>query len=147
MTNGHRYQQYIRDSCFVFCATDSRDSLNQWQHYSDRQGYAIGLLPGGTFQTLVGQMPDPSMYLLSWADVVYHVDEQRKLAHDFLDFTVSFFNTDKEREAAVRGGFGPLDSPTTYFTHFMAYFISACKQEGFAAEREVRFVATSTGSA
>lgn len=142
MTNSN--EDYIRESCFVFCATKTRDSLNQWQHYSNRQGYAVGLTPSLHMLTESGQAPDRRRYSLGWANVMYGEDKQYNFGYAFLDFIVARFNTEAHRQRAHESGHDPLTMPASLYIDFTSYFITACKHAGFKAEREVRYIAATT---
>lgn len=132
---------YVEGNVYLLCATATKDSLNQWQHYSRAQGYAIGLM------TTIALAPDvtdvaskmPSLSRHSWAampgwwQVVYTQDKQVDLATKALRWIVKYLAgpTDSTREEVS------LQNSRQCIGTLVCMF----KHPAFKAEEEVRFIA------
>lgn len=126
-------------SCFLLCATSIRDSLNQWQHYSKAQGYAIEfdcearLVPVGTQAPSGQNSPEKIGLFNGWYEVLY--DERHQL----------------ERMRRVLSSLSTIENfpmmdwtgKVRFMQGLIATVMAQCKHPAFIGEREVRFIASS----
>ena len=139
--------QDMQDNVFILSASFDGDLLNQWQHYAHRGGFAVGLDVAHTLAPRVNPHGMPSGNARNgpfpgWHRVVYVADEQTDWAKQMLIHTVN----------CTPGG------PVTWKDHLDVWpqmtrscrlalqtLICQFKHPAFAAEREVRFLATPIG--
>lgn len=135
---------------YVVSATRRRDSLNQWQHYSRIQGYAIGinadeaewgdrLGPVSRAQVLLVDAParvDPtipwtgSAVVQGWYQVIYDPPDQETAARALLHFIADLLVAEGPEYAH-------------FCTPSMLTLAALMKNPAFASEDEVRFVCSS----
>lgn len=115
----------MRLDSYVFCATQTPDSLNQWQHYSRSQGYAIGFrLNSGLSanrdldQAIVNDSP--------WFHMVYKPKQQKARAETALRWILENLGDQPPRIVRQVG------------YNFLASILSSFKHPAFAAEFELR---------
>jgi hypothetical protein len=126
-------------SCFLVCATSRKDSLNQWQHYSGAQGYALEikcaprLAPVGK-QTSAASSPEKIGLFHGWYHVLYEEQHQVAVANSFLGTMKTFAD-------------GPPGLPAEGWKRLsqgmLATMIAQCKHPAFADEHEVRYIVSS----
>lgn len=131
------------DYTYVLSATSDPDSLNQWQGYSGRQGYAVGLRTSQHLAVLdpaekAGISPGiqrGTHAVWGWYEVIYDRARQRELALDLINFYM-----DRLDDFAA-GGVG-MPVLVAQATGLLASLAAIFKHEGFHGEREVRYVAS-----
>lgn len=128
----------IRDISLVFCTSTNGDSLNQWQHYSGRQGYAIKFRRGHAWKIppapADGSLPIESLDQIGvyWRKVIYDRAKQKQLVSEILRFL-----EERAPRALVDGShIGHRDIAR----RLLAVCIASFKHDGFSAEQEVRYV-------
>jgi hypothetical protein len=127
----------VRGSAYVFCATRKKDSLNQWQHYSGSQGYAVGFRPR-SYMTTWDEPPFLTGFLQNeWVDVIYDRDRQREIARSMFAIFDDIQSLTSWRDANKRRILDGL----------LAYLMACFKHTSFAAEEETRFVVFDSMSA
>ncbi len=128
---GSGWEESIRSSTYIACASSAPDLLSQWRGYAGTDGYAIGFLIneglwfGGPDVLASGHYRASLPY---WFDVVYEPNEQRALVEAFLDYFAALPQALREpRELwMARLTFSPV--PTLL------------KHPGYHEEKEVRWV-------
>lgn len=132
----------VQATTFLLCATKDRDSLNQWQHYSGDQGFALGIRIDGVLAAerrpdVHGSPPasDPKGAVFAipgWYDVIYDPDEQRDAAEALIRFLTGVADRDEEalKTAALPVG-----------TMLLGTLVCRLKHPAFKDEREVRYLA------
>lgn len=77
-------------SVYMVCATKTKDSLNNWMHYSRNQGYAVGLSTALGYRPADWHGSRGIMFPVSigWHDVEYDADEQARMAKRSLDYAL-----------------------------------------------------------
>lgn len=153
------------EEVFVACATTRADDVSQWTRYTPwpSAGYCVGLDPQVSLHVLRADPPVPyeasqaedghfriqfgnSASVSSWSPVVYGSQEFGKAMDDFYpwaDALVRGISTDgtwedyeEERQMAESAGSTALNDMTRLAKH-----------EGFAAENEIRLIATTSSGA
>ena len=127
------------DSLFVLSSSYHPDSLNQWHHYSDIDGYAIELdtsVPLGVKldngSTFLGRNKDTYVFP-NWYDVVYNYDEHASTSHNIFRFLLELIKDPRFSDDNLLF----LVSRFVVMSH-----ISRFKHVGFKDEREVRFISS-----
>lgn len=128
------------DSIFIVSASMEADSLNQWQHYSNRDGFAIEIdtaVPLGLISadglTVFGRRREDHFFP-GWYDVVYQVEEQDQIISQILAYVTRMtldpsFADDVLLNLVARMIIMPQ--------------MMRIKHQGFRDEREVRFISGS----
>lgn len=129
-------ESLARRSVYFLCATANDDSLNQWMHYSGRQGYAVGLRTVLNYAATQYDVPtaDRELFLASdvggrWMDVIYEPKDQREVSRAMLLFC-----------ATHMGDLGSVKDCEVRISQFLAGLAAQLKHPSFEAEREVRFI-------
>jgi hypothetical protein len=118
---------------FLICASRKNDSLNQWQGYAGKQGYALGVATATPMGMVVAGTPPEavSMFVPSdWYDVVYDRDSQKEMALDALNFSI-----DEVRKYAVEAW-----AQRVHLITMIGAIAPRFKHHAFADEQEVRFI-------
>lgn len=163
----HRLQadSIADEEVFVACATTRADDVSQWTRYTPwpSAGYCVGLDPQASLHVIRADPPVPYKAsrtenghfriqfgnwasVSSWSPVVYGSQEFGKAMEDFYPWASDLFrgiSTDgnwedyqEERQMAESAGSTALNDMTRLAKH-----------EGFAAENEIRLVATTSSGA
>ena len=128
---GSGWEESIRSSTYIACASSAPDLLSQWRGYAGTDGYAIGFLIdeglwfGGPDVIPSGHYRASLPY---WFDVVYEPTKQRALVEAFFDYFAALPQAFREPGELwmARLAFSPV--PTLL------------KHPGFHEEKEVRWV-------
>lgn len=143
----------LRGQAFLLSATGVFDSLNQWQHYSHQQGYALGFEIGYGLKTApdqasLGGDADPTGGP-AWLEVMYDRDEQRQLVIDILGDANEQAQKVDTTSAEDENGLSLMQRLANYNGSLLFPLIqcvASFKHSAFAPEREFRWVASgSTG--
>jgi hypothetical protein len=125
------------DSIFVLSASNDFDLLNQWQHYSDADGFAVEIdtsLPLGIKskdgKTTLGRRKQ-DLFFSGWYDVIYSSDQQNKKIQEILTY-VTRMTIDPSYK----------DDVLLYLVAGMIVLpqVARFKHDGFTDEREVRYI-------
>ena len=126
------------DEIFIVSASSSNDSLNQWQHYSEVDGFAIELdtsIPMGlrlkSGETVFSRNQE-NYFFPGWYDVVYEETEQNAIIDEMFKYLARMTDDPSYKD--------------DYLLNLVARMIvmpqiARFKHNGFRDEREVRFLA------
>ena len=135
-----------RSKLFVLSATERCDDLSQWRAYADGQ-VAIGLAtsallaPIRSSDSQAALDPFPHLMSSSWRRVIYDTDEQEAYAWRMIRHITHLAPDSGGGEMGTTDEMYAVNHALTYLRSLAAYM----KGPGWADEREVRFVTTSTG--
>lgn len=130
----------ILQTCMVFCASKDPDSLNQWQHYSRAQGYAVGLRRAHRLLKADGTLEQRVNYALGWLDVIYDSQAQSDLVYSMLEWMIQHYKPALEGHEAP-----PVAAAQFHMRRMLSYCVLAFKHRGFQAEQEVRYLVEPSG--
>ncbi len=136
-----RLVEVVLSSTYVLSVTAERDSLNQWQGYSGRQGYAIGLSLASYLNprarpgtTIIHQQP---IAFPGWYKVLYARIKQVEACQAVLEFLGS--------PLLRREGLSS-DLYEVLATTLLGTLVLRLKHPAFKDEREYRYIASDVGS-
>lgn len=124
---------------YIVSASQSGDSLNQWQGYAGGQGYAIGI------QTRTWLAPyvlgadfgiAPPTHSPGWFDVIYDPKEQMIAARAQLNFLLKDWADEFPKDESATDDSLYRQMATT----LLGSLIPRLKHRAFSDEREVRFI-------
>lgn len=129
---GEGWEELLRGSTFIACASSVPDMLSQWRSYAGPDGFSIGFRIdervwfGGPDRLVDGPMNARS--LPYWFDVVYEPESQSELVRAFFDYLADLPPSSRAANAlwSSRLTLSPL--PTLL------------KHPGFQEEKEMRWV-------
>lgn len=122
---------------FVLSASSNGDLLNQWQHYSDVDGFALEIdtkIPLGIREsdgtTVSGRFPH-NHFFPGWYDVIYTDEEHDAVIKDILNFAFQMADNPKLSEQNIFNLVNRIALTSQ---------ITRIKHQGFQDEREVRYL-------
>jgi hypothetical protein len=124
----------VRDRAYFISASRIDDSLNQWQGYAGRLGYAVGIKTDEYLALLASEdsrgdaawrnLPLAGEMMAGWYDVIYEQDEQKSEVRRLLEFLLAGLPNDPSDALSI-------SAFQHHARYFMGTLVSLLKDKSF----------------